>query len=184
VKTLLALVAVVSTLAPTSAFSQTPEAKTPPVVNFKVAYFSLQRAFSDSAEGKSVIARLTTLQVEKSRPLEERDKALQAEQQAFQQSAPLLSEAARTERAAELAKSQIDVRRLFEDLRMELSGLQREAESAFLAKLKPVLEDVIKERDLNLLLNEDAGTIAWADSSLDLTADVVKRLGQPAPKTP
>jgi len=37
----------------------------------------------------------------------------------------------------------------------------------------------VKERGLLLVLNEDAGLIAWADSMLDITADVVKRLNQP-----
>jgi outer membrane protein len=150
----------------------------------RVAYFSPQRAFSGSTEGRAVIARLTALQTEKSRPLEDKRLLVQAERQAFEQTAPQLSAAARDQRDKALQKSELDVQRLFQDLQSELLGLQRDAETAFLAKLKPIVAQVVKDKGLNVLFNEDSGMIAMADPSLDLTDEIVKRLDRPSTANP
>ncbi len=185
-KNLLRLMVVAWAVDPVSAFAQPAtvgdQPGTPGVV--RLAYFSPQRAFSESAEGKAAIARLTALQAEKARSIEEKNKALQAQQQALEQTASILGEPARNQRAKEVEKFQIDVQRFIQDAQAELTGVQRDMESAFLAKLKPVVEQAAKERSLQLVFNLDEGTIAWADLSLDITAEVVKRLDQPSGAIP
>ena len=54
--------------------------------------------------------------------------------------------------------------------------MQRDFEAAFLAKLRPALDAVARDRALLIVLNQDAGLIAWADPALDVTAEVVARL--------
>jgi Skp family chaperone for outer membrane proteins len=51
-----------------------------------------------------------------------------------------------------------------------------------LTKLRPALEGVVKARDLKLVLNEDAGLVAWADPALDITPLVVAALEASAAK--
>jgi Skp family chaperone for outer membrane proteins len=63
-----------------------------------------------------------------------------------------------------------------EDAQAELTGLQREIQAAFLAKLTPAVEQVAKERNLQFVLNADQGTLVWADSSFDITAEVIQRM--------
>lgn len=151
----------------------------------RLAYFSPQRAFSESVEGKAAQARLAALQAEKAGSVEAKNKALLAQQQALEQSATLLSESARAQRGKELDRFKIDVQRFIEDAQAELMGVQKEIESAFLAKLRPALEQVVKEKDLQFVFNTDEGTIMWADPSFDITSDIVKRIS-PAetPKAP
>ena len=57
-------------------------------------------------------------------------------------------------------------------------GLQRDIESAFVVRLKPVVEQVAKEKGVQVVLNLDDQTIVWADSSLDIAAEVVKQLAR------
>jgi len=40
----------------------------------------------------------------------------------------------------------------------------------------PVVEQVARDKGLYILLRVDTGTIAWADPSLDITGDIIKRL--------
>jgi Skp family chaperone for outer membrane proteins len=105
-----------------------------------------------------------------------RTKALHTQEQALAQSEPLLTPEAKTQRTRDIEKFQIDLRRFRQDSQNQLMGVQRELESAFLAKLGPSLELVAKQRRLRLVINEDVGLIAWADPTLDITPDVVKRL--------
>lgn len=55
-------------------------------------------------------------------------------------------------------------------------GLQRDAESAFLVKLKPALDKVAADKGLQLIFNIDGPQVVWFDPSLDITSDVVKQL--------
>ena len=57
--------------------------------------------------------------------------------------------------------------------------MQRNLENTFFAKLRPALDAVAKELGFLFVFNEDSGMLAWANPTVDVTADVVKRLNQP-----
>ena len=172
------LVAVATTLIPVSALAQAPivPIQAPSPAGVRLACFSLQRVFSESADGKAALARLTALQEEKTRAITDKNKALQAQEQALQQNSALLSEAARAERSNDLEKFRVDVRRFIQDAQAELMGVQRDTENAFLVRLKPAVEKVARDKGLQMIFNLDEGLIAWTDPSLDITSDVVKQL--------
>jgi Skp family chaperone for outer membrane proteins len=161
------LIAVMMLFAAAGAHAQIP---------LRVACFSPQRVFSESSDGKAALARLTTIQNSKTRAIDEKNRALRAQELALEQSSSLLSEDARTERTNEVQKLRIDVQRFIEDAQAELLGIQREAENAFVVKLKPALAKVAQDKGLQLILSVDDGQVAWFDPTLDLTSDVVKQL--------
>jgi Skp family chaperone for outer membrane proteins len=173
-RTLLAAAAV---LVPFSAYAQAPaaDASSVPLVA-RIACFSPQRAFAESADGKATLARLSTLQDARARTIEEKNKTLQAQEQALERNSSLLSESARTEKTAEVQKLRIDVQRFIEDAQAELMGIEREAENAFVVKLKPALAKVARDKGLQIVFNADDGQVAWFDPSVDITSDVVKQL--------
>jgi outer membrane protein len=145
----------------------------------QLATFSPQRAFAESAQGKTARGTLSALQAEKAREIETRNKRLETQRQALQQSATVLDEATRRLREAEIEKFQLDLKRFMEDAQAEFLGVQKTVEDAFLARLRPAVESVAKEKRLLLVIDEDSGALAWADPSLDITPDVVRRLNQP-----
>lgn len=132
--------------------------------SIRLAYFSPQRAFFQSSDGKAAEARLTSLQSQTSREVDARNAKLKALQQELATRSSVLAEAARREREQEIDRVQLDLRRFVEDAQAEFLGVQRNLENAFLAKLAPA----------------DSGLLAWADPSLDITADVVAVVNQPA----
>ena len=144
----------------------------------KLAYFSPQRAYALSAAGQAGQARLTALQTERAREIEARSRTLETQRQQLQNSA-LLTESARTQRAKELEKFEIDLQRFIQDAQAEITGFQSDVETEFLTKLRPALDQVAKDRNLWLVFNEDVGLIAWGNPALDITSDVVKRIDQP-----
>jgi hypothetical protein len=66
------------------------------------------------------------------------------------------------------AKFRVDVQRLIQDAQAELMGVQRDVESTFLFKVKPIVEKVAKDKGLQFVFNLDTGSIAWADPSTTL----------------
>ena len=119
---------------------------------------------------------MSALQDEKARAVEEKNKALQAQEQAFEQSSSLLSDSARSQRISELQKFRVDVQRFIEDAKAELMRVERDAESAFVIKLKPALAKVAQDKGLQMVFNSDDGLIAWFNPSLDITSDVIKQI--------
>lgn len=169
--------AAAAVLVPFTVHAQGPVAATTPVsLIARIACFSPQRAFAESADGKATLARLTALQNEKTRAIEEKNKAVQVEEQALERNTPLLSDAARAQRTADVQKLRIDVQRFIEDAQAELMGMQRDAENAFVVKLRPALAKVAQDKGLQIVLNADDGQVAWFDPSVDITPDVVRQL--------
>jgi Skp family chaperone for outer membrane proteins len=92
----------------------------------------------------------------------------------LQQGTAVLTDKARDLRAKELEKFRLDTQRFIEDAQAELMGVRRDAESAFLVKLRPAIERVIKDNAIELLFNFDSGVLAWGDPSLDVTNQILK----------
>jgi Skp family chaperone for outer membrane proteins len=171
-------VALVLLAAPAAARAQEPTTE-PNAATARMAYFSPQRAFALSTAGQAAQARVTALQMERAREIEARSKTIETQQQQLQQGAALLSESARSQRAKELEKFQIDLQRFIQDAQTEITGFRRDVETEFLAKLAPALDRVARDRSLWLIFNEDAGVVAWGHPALDITREVATRIDQP-----
>jgi len=148
----------IALMVPASVFAQTSIGP-----GIKLASFSPQRAFAESVQGKAAIARLTALQGQKAREIEEKNKAL---------------ETLEAQRSKEVETFRVNVQRFIQDAQTEVLGVQRDLESAFLVKLKPALEQVAKDSGLALVFSLDEPAIVWADPALDITGDVVKQLAR------
>jgi Skp family chaperone for outer membrane proteins len=151
-------------------------AAAPALQSRDLAVFSPTRAYAMSADGKAAQARLGALEARKAGEIETRRKALDAQRADLAQSGAVLSDTARAQRTQAIQRFEVDLERFIQDAQSEVMGVQRGLENAFLAKLRPALEGVIKEHALKLVLNEDAGHVAWADPSLDITPAVVVAL--------
>jgi Skp family chaperone for outer membrane proteins len=160
---------------PVSVFAQAPIGLQ---AGIKLACFSPQRAFAESAQGQAAVARLTALRNQKTREIDEKNQALQTQEQALVQGGALLSEAARAQRAKEVDTFRVNVQRFIQDAQSELLGVQRDLEGAFLVKLKPALAEVVKANGLALVFSLDEPAIVWADPALDITGEVVKQLAR------
>ena len=145
-----------------------------------LAYFSPQRAFAASPEGKEVETRLAALQATRSKELDARNQKLKALQDALQQNSGVLSPTVRQDRQREVERFQVDTQRFIQDAQAEFLGVRQQSEDAFLTKLRPALAAIAEEKGLLLVLNEDEGAVLWADPVADITADVVTRLNPQA----
>lgn len=145
----------------------------------RLAYFSPQRAFALSADGKAAETRLTALEVERGKDLAARNARLKDMQDSLQRTASVLGDTGRRQRELEIERFEIDTKRFLEDAQAEFMGIRRDSENTFFTKLRPALDSLAKERGFLFVLNEDSGFLAWANPALDITADIVKKLGQP-----
>jgi outer membrane protein len=152
----------------------------------KFAFINIQRIANESAEGKVATTRVQALNQKKVTDLNERNKALQADQQKLQSSGSVMSDNARAELEKKIERQQLEIQRATQDAQQEVQELQQELQNEFQKKLMPVVQQVFNEKGLQILFSAADSGIVWADPGLDITEDVIRRfdVGKPASKPP
>ncbi len=164
--------------APAQAAPAPPPAPVPFPAGAKVAYVNLQAIASQSAEGKSLSAKVQALMTKKQQEAAAKQKALADAQNKLQQSGALMSEAARDALTKDIDRMNVEGQRFQQDAQGEINELSQQLQNEFQQKLFPILNDLVREHDLHLLLSAaDAGIVA-GNAGIDLTLEAVKKLDE------
>jgi outer membrane protein len=150
----------------------------------KIAFVDIQRIASESGEGKASTARINAYQQKKAAELAEKNKLMQADQQKLQSGGSVMSDTARAELEKKIERQQVDIQRATQDAQQELQEMQRDLQVEFQRKLQPIIQQVAQEKGLYMLFSVADSGIAWADLSLDVTNDVIKRFDAAPPAAP
>ena len=170
--------------APRPAPAQQPPAQPAPVLQppapfpegAKVAFVNLQAIAQLSADGKAANAKVQALAQKKQTEGQTKAKSLQDNQQKLQTSGSVMSEQARSQLEKEIERQTVEGQRFEQDAQAELNELQQELQTEFQKKLMPILEQLSKEKGLQVLLSAADSGVIWADPGLDLTLEAVKKL--------
>jgi Skp family chaperone for outer membrane proteins len=168
---------------PAPAAPATPPPPVPFPQGANVAYVNLQGVMSGSADGKAAQAKLQTETKKKSAEAEGMMKTMQANQQKLQTTSNLMTAEARAQLEKDIEKQMKAGERFEQDAQAELQELQRQLQEEYNKKLFPVLEQMAKDMNLNLLFSVADSGLIWARPGLDLTAEAIKRMdAAPTPK--
>lgn len=163
-----------------------PAAPKPFPQGAKVAYVVLQRIANESADGRVATTRIQALQQKKAAELNERNKQLTGMQQKLEKEGSVMNAAAAAELQKNIEKLNVEVQRFTQDAQAEVQELQQELQQEFQQRLEPVLSQVATEMGLQFVFNGPDAGLVWADSALDISGEVIKKLdassGKPAPK--
>lgn len=153
----------------------------------KYAFVNIQRIAAESAAGRTLAGKVQALNQQKVNELNEKHKALQATQQKLEAGATVLSPTAVAQLQKDIERQQIDIQRFTEDAQQDVQTLQTQLQEEFQARLSPVIQQMATERGLHLLFSVVDSGLVWADPSLDVTAEVIKKFdaaGAPAAAAP
>lgn len=201
-KALIVVVALASVLAAAPVFAQAaapaqapapaaqapaqPAAPKPFPAGAKVAYVVLQRIANESADGRVATTRIQALQQKKAAELTEKNKQLTTMQQRLEKEGAVMSASAAADLQKNIEKLNVEVQRFTQDAQAEVQELQQQLQQEFQQRLEPVLAQVAQEMGLQFVFNGPDAGLVWADSSLDISSDVIKKLdttaSKPAPK--
>jgi outer membrane protein len=166
---------------------KSPPASAPPPRAFpegsKIAYIVPQRIIAESELGKTLAARINSLRGQKIAELNAKNKELEAAQQKVA-GGTLLSEDARASAQKSIDRIQLELQRAQQDAEAAIQELQQQINDELEKAITPLLEQVATARGIHVLMRADTGAVAWADPSLDLTSDVIKRLDAATSKKP
>jgi outer membrane protein len=142
----------------------------------RVAYVILQRIANESADGKAATTQIQALQQKRATELNERTKQLQGLQQKLEKEASVMSTTAQTDLQRQMERLQKDIERFTQDAQAEIQDLQQQLQQQFEQRIQPVLDQVGQEKGLHFIYNAPDSGIVWADPSLDISEDVIRRL--------
>lgn len=177
--------------APRPAQAAAPELKPRFQDGLKYAYVNVQAVAAGSVEGRVAAEKIKVLQDQKSRELQEKNKALQSDQQKLESGGSVLSDAARAQLQANIDRQQRDLQRFTEDAQQEVQQLAEQVEMEFNRKLTPVIDKVAKQKGVHFVFNAAQSGLIWAEPGMDLTAEVIQAFdggagtaAAPAPAAP
>ena len=174
------------TTPPAAPQAQPPAAQTPPAAapakpaepkfldGVKYAFINFQRVAAESAEGKASSAKIEALRTKRATELSDKNKQIEG-LQAKQRSA-VLGEDARLQIQKDVDKINKEIERLTQDAQGELQELQNDLQVEFQRKVAPVIEQIARDKGLQLLFSQADSGLVWADAGLDLTAEVIRRM--------
>jgi outer membrane protein len=140
----------------------------------KFAYVNVQRIAQESVEGKGATAKINALREKKE--LQDKNSQLDAARKKFESSQSVIADAARAQQQKDIERLQLDLQRATQDAQGEVEELQRDLQLEFQRRLLPLIEEVRAAKGLLLIFSSlDSGILA-ADTGLDITQDVIKRL--------
>ena len=158
-----------------------PPAPKPFPQGSKVAYVVLQRIANESADGRVATTRIQALQQKKAAELNERNKQLTSLQQKLEKEGSVMSASASGELQKQIEKLTVEQQRFTQDAQAEVQELQQELQAEFQQRLEPVLSQVATEMGLQFVFNGPDAGLVWADSALDISAEVIKKLDSAKP---
>jgi outer membrane protein len=159
---------------PAPAAAATPEIKPQFQEGLKYAYVNVQAVAAASVEGKAAADKIKVLQEQKSRELQEKNKALQTAQQKLEQGGSVLSDSARGQLQADIERQQRDLQRFTEDAQQDVQQLAEQVEAEFNRKLTPVIDKVAKQKGVHFVFNAAQSGLIWAEPGMNLTAEVIQ----------
>jgi Skp family chaperone for outer membrane proteins len=128
-----------------------------------------------------VAARIQAMQQQRATELRGKQQTLETTRQQLSQAT---ENQARVNLQQQELQQRLDLERSTAQAQVDLQALQRQSQTEMQEKLKPILEELAKSHDLQLVINADTA-LAWAVPALDLTAAAVERLnaksGSPKP---
>ena len=139
----------------------------------RVAVIDIDRVAQESEKGQAMIGELQSLQEEilrgrQTREQEIRDLTNRAQSQ-------LLSQAARADLTRDIERKQTDLQRWLEDQQREFNEKQTTGFQALEQELGPVVEEVARERNIQLILRVTPGLTFIMDPALDISGEVIAR---------
>jgi outer membrane protein len=133
-----------------------------------------------SAVGKNMYAQVEGLAKKMETDFAPENKKLQADVQALQQQAAVLSPEVRQQKVKELEARRQAFQKKVQDRQAAIQAGLANSRTQVEKALGPILEKIMNERSANLLL--DRGLVVLGATDLDVTSTVIARLNTALPK--
>jgi Skp family chaperone for outer membrane proteins len=141
----------------------------------KVGVVNSQEVLEKSQEGKRVTAQLEAKNKTLQEDLVRLDDKIRDLETRLNTQRLTLSQEALANLAADLDKQRTERTRFVEDSRRELNDLQLRLFNRLQSELRPVITEIGKEKNLDLIFDVGGSGIIYFNPAIDLTQEVIQR---------
>ncbi len=139
----------------------------------RVAVIDIDRIAQESAKGQTMFTELQSLQEEILRARESREQEIR--DLTNRAGSQLLSQEARADLTRDIERKQTDLQRWLEDQQRDFNEKQTTGFAALEQELGPVVEEIAREQDIQLILRVTPGLTFIMDPALDISGAVITR---------
>jgi outer membrane protein len=147
----------------------------PALADVKIAVVDMQRALNECSAGKKakeqVRSKFERAQNELRRQREELDRM----RESYDKKALVVREEERRTLEKDLEVRSLDFKRKYEDFQRDLKRTDAELTSGIVEQLYGIVNAYAKERGYTVVLETSSGGLVYADTSVDVTDEVIKR---------
>ena len=141
----------------------------------RIAVVDLQRALTETEDGRRAKARLKRLFKRRQDELDKRQGELKALKEDLDKQLKVLSEDARQERIEEYQKAFIELQSTYVEYQRELAEKEAEYTQRIVARMQRILVRIGQTDGYTLILDRSSGGVMWVPGNLDLTDDLIQR---------
>jgi outer membrane protein len=139
----------------------------------KIAFIDLQRAFNESAAGRSTKAEWEEMVMQRQTVLDMKKREKERLQEEFNKQSMMLSEDARRQKVDKIEKLQRDIQRMIDDFDTEMQQFQRDREISMLNELDAIIKKLGAEENYTIILR--AEVILYSAEEVDITDKVIDK---------
>ena len=141
----------------------------------KLGYVDLQRALSETEDGRKAKANLKKIFDQKQKELDEQQEELKKAVEDLDKKRTLLPADKVREKEAELQGRMQKVQQTYLRHQQDLQAKEQEATSKIFERMNKILGKIALAENFTMILDKTQGGIVFAKPSLDLTNDLIRR---------
>ena len=142
-----------------------------------IAYVQMQAVIAESKVGRCGSDQIKVMTDKRDAAIAVKQREVQAQQQKMQAQAGLVTEVVMTQMQRDLDRMTREGQVLAQQWQSDIDNRNQDLILDFQAKVGPLLEALRKDKDLSFILSaESNGAIVAANTALDLSVELVKRL--------
>lgn len=141
----------------------------------KIAVVDFQEAVNQVKDGATARTNLEAMYKQKKTAIESMEQQLMAMKAEYDKQALILSDTARQQKERELMVAQQNYQQAYMQHEQEMQTAYANAMEGLIEKMKTICETIGKEKGYTLILEINEGGVVYSTSSIDITAELIKR---------
>ena len=141
-----------------------------------IGFVDMQRVIDDSKAGQAAQKRFQQAMLTEKRRLEKEEQALRKMQEDFQRDAAVMSDQQRDKKQQKMRDRMQGYQSMVEDAKRKMQEQNASVEKEIIAPVGDIINDIAKQQKLGGVFDRRQSGLLFAAESLDLTAEVIKRL--------
>ncbi|MBI4511616.1 MAG: OmpH family outer membrane protein [Deltaproteobacteria bacterium] len=142
----------------------------------KVGYIDLQRTLNETKAGRAARDRLEGEKKKKQKEIDEKQAEIKKGAEELEKQRVVLKQDVLRQREKELQERYVALQNTFMQHQQDLAKREAQLTREIFEKASKIIESIAKRDGFTMILEKTEGAVLYADSSMDITPEVNKRL--------